>query len=1411
MVVHPTVVQKGIEDSCGTSEGTDDSMTALGDVSRVGDRCRSPSLPTMARNENRHVDRNHSKCPNGRRSRNAGAAENAAATMDSSERVGPPPAAKITTVPPLSTTTAPHAHISAGAAAGGQRVGSIDHGAIGTASHSRPRAALGARAPPTESAPLTWRGPFPSPPDPSLCLAIISPDAVDAVATPTPEGAAAEVHSPSAVSVPLHMSDTGPQPGDNASPLWDSVSSRNSVGAAMASLAHFEKPPTPTLPPHSLAALPLSSLLDASPSPQPALPPMPHHQRHPDSRSARRTTPVPMVKEGDGGHQELGEDLPPWHGRLHVSLGSQANSSGCFCASGRFSSAVCSPLLSVCSGGNGNLSCLGSPTTGGLPARPGSPTFLCGAGPPSKSRLLEARFLSAGTSSTQSLDRPPVPPAPGTGAGATASSNSLSLLSPLSAVLASFSNDSGHNHRSGDGAGAGGGRFPSPRTLRSPFASVLAPKMHHHNDSAAVSPRPCFFHRPASPSSFFASSSPPFALSAAAADYGPLPAPSSQPTQRGGAAVVTSVSPASAPSTAARCALYVSSPLESISSASAACPASPSSANAPWSSRSLASGTGQSHRSPPALLPSAPHFLSPSWPLPAEAVSKSASSSMASAPIIVRNEGRGDALSVSAPQQRSGSGAPPPTLTNEAGGAETEQQKWNSRPADGHAIGSHGNYQHQQQQHRPHSQLRQQRAGCLSGDGVLTQPVVQLEAWHVLSVSGSGSGSVDNCEDDSTEVRGANGEQSASVASPAESATVPQSPQQTREREVPREVVVAWRVSDRSRDATGSEANSHRRDRRTDDATKPASAGDDNGAEDEVTGSKDEHSAQSTRCRCRRSRNGGAAQHVAAALAPAARPLRPMSPHNWSSSSASPRGRNAEAQEEDEVAAMERAFSVLISTAPHTADLALSINGSSGPHVVASVRATAAAPAADPMLTAASHFRLSSFAALRHGKTSAAPEPEAAAAAAALGVEAEAFRAPPPPPFTAPSSDSPSLLAAPERGAARDGGTPNPPAERLSVSSVSCASSLSLTHRKPYGRAVDSRTQATCGATQALATASTAFYSQAGVSSRSNSSLGSRLRASPLRGNARSRRTSSVTIIGVVADGFLAVPARGAASRASDPAAAGSELWSAATASTPMSHRHGTPISSVAVSPLAELLLSSPSASTGGSGYHQAGSDCDGDIRTPDMAAAAAAAVLRLHRQRPNPTPLCSTAPVLSPEKQVATPSPEDNAATENNAPTSTVAAAVAVVAALGAASRTQPTDTSAPSPRGIGNGSSRLLRRTSSSLARAVAEALRRRSLADNLAGGGVPLHNLSPRIPSLLVSSAHAWPATAAAPTTVARLGETGAQPLQRTPTGEPAAADPIASPRLHTSVVSTEAVMVHGDAVEGAPHLLKRPKGD
>ncbi|KAG5486944.1 hypothetical protein CUR178_08371 [Leishmania enriettii] len=1448
MVVHLSVVQEGAEGSCDTSGDTDRSIAGLHDVRKPCGRCRSPAPATVVKDKHSNENSTDPKCRDSRgRSSSTEAAENAVAAFERSERVSSRSTAPSTPMSPLSAFAAVGAPPGTVAAEAGQRVGS---GAISTASSSRQPALLWEHAsvtgsapqdaglyliPVSATAPLTWRGHSRSLSDPSHRLVVASSGLAGAAAMPTSDGAAAAVHSTPVASAPLHVGNQVLPPGGSASPLCDSTSPRNRAGASVTRLTRFGESPAPTslvsmvslptaapilasaaaaapsaVPPHSLAAslglgVPESSppLLPAVAPPSssastlvstptayprclqaPSPPSMPHHQRPHTPLPARMTTPVAVVKGGEGLREDLADDLLSCHGRLHVSLGHQKHSAGYFSASGRLSSALYSTLFSVCGGGTGNLNTFGSPATAGVPAQPSSPSLLSGAGPLSKPWLLEARVLAAGTSPTQPLGRPPVSLPPIPSAGATASSpSSLSLPSPPSAVLGSFSSDSSRNNRSG------GGGFQSPLTFRSPFASVLTPQAHHHH-TATVSPHPCFFyqHAPLPPttppaqqqllplvrsppctstasipslsSSFFSAPSPTTAaLSAVAAGHGPPAASSSLTMQRGGVAVVTAVSPASEHNAtgrspaAVRCTLHVNSPLELMSPAKVSYSASPPSATTPWSSRSLVDAAEQAPRSPLALMASTLRLPSPSRPLPSEATT------------AAKNEDRGDTLCACASPQQLVPRTAPPTLSSEA----VEPR------GDSQSKGVQQQRSHQRRHDMCHLSLR----------WVPAQSVVQPEAWRMLEVSGGGgSWSVEDCGDDSTEVPGVGREPSASISSPADSATVPQSPQQPREREVSRDVGEVLLAACTGREVDNSEVNTSQRKRRTDDAGTEASTSDRSSVEDEAVASKDEHGARFTMCRCRRGRSGVVAQDTATTPTPPVRLLQPMSLHNGSRRNGSPPAHTAEAQEE--TVAEERRFSIssiLTSVVPRAVGLAPSINGSSGLHFTASVGATVAGLATAAAVTPASHFRLSSFAALSHGKMNTAPKPTATVEAAA-GAGAEASRPPAPPPLMPPSSASPSLLAAAGWGA-RASGTPAQLGERLSVSSTSCASLLSPTCRKACGRAADSYSQSTCGAMQALNTNSTAFFSsQMGVSSRSNSSLGGRRRGSPMRGNCRSRRTSSVTIIGVAEDEPLALPVRGVTSRAPGPAVAGAEPWSAAAASAPAPPPQATPISSEVVSPLAELLLASPSDSAGSSVLHREGSSCDGDMPTPDMAAAAAATVLRLHRQRSRFTPLSSTAPTSAPEQPVATESPEGDAATVGNASTST-GAGTAVAAAV----TTQPKETCAPSPHESSKGSSRLLHRTPSSLARAVAVALRRPPLADDPAGGGVRLHNPSPSIPSLLISSAHVC----------------CAMPLQRTLAGGSTDADATAGPRLQTSTASTEAaVVVDGAAAGGMPHL-------
>ncbi|TPP53987.1 hypothetical protein CGC21_23180 [Leishmania donovani] len=344
-------------------------------------------------------------------------------------------------------------------------------------------------------------------------------------------------------------------------------------------------------------------------------------------------------------------------------------------------------------------------------------------------------------------------------------------------------------------------------------------------------------------------------------------------------------------------------------------------------------------------------------------------------------------------------------------------------------------------------------------------------------------------------------------------------------------------------------------------------------------------------------------------------------------------------------------------------------------------------------------------------------------AAPAAAVAAPSCRAPPTACTPAPSPFSVS----PGCRWARGSGAAARLTERLSVSSAPFTSPMSPSYRKTSGRAVNSR---------------------------SNSCLGGRCRESPMRRGARSRRACSVTIIGVAED-----------------------------ESVPISVR-ATPTSPAAVSPLAELLLSPPSRGTGSGAHYRLNSSCNGDMPTPDMAAAAAAAVQRLHRKRPNPIPPLSTVPTSSPKASAATESHTGAGEAEGNA------------SALAEATPQQQ-------------------RRERDVIKAAVAATTETEELSDPLpqhpAGGGVPLHNPFPCIPSLLMSSKRPSWTAAVDPTTVADPGEPNAKPSRCMQEGEAAEAGAAAVPQLRTSVVSTEVSVVDGAAADGTPEVLPRQRAE
>ncbi|XQJ24311.1 hypothetical protein NXY56_000199 [Leishmania guyanensis] len=1202
--------------------------------------------------------------------------------------------------------------------------------------------------------PLSWRSHSPSRTEPALGPDIATSTAVDAAVMPTSEGVTDEERLTPSVSASLYVKDQLPLPGPSSSPLHDSGSLVNTPGTSVSALARFGKNPscaspvstafllattlpwasstatvTPVVPPHSPTALSMSSVPTLSPlatsppswststlvlpslaHPRPLqVPPAPlpqHQPQHPVFSSAKMASPVSATEEGEEKSGSVGEELLSWYGNPHTPVSDPENdSTDFFSAPGQLFAALCSPLLSKYSVGNGDLSAFGSPAAAGLTARPNSPSL-----------LPEAPLLTAGTSLAHPLGQPPASLPPILSTAPAASSTSLSLLSPISAVSDSFSSGSGGNDSTGGTGGGGAHDFRSPFTFRTtPLASVVTPEVRHHqpHHPPMVLPHPCFFHRPAflslvtppspqqsptqensfslppnppqqqqmppdrSPAcnsmtsipslslSFYPIASPPtLSLSATATGHGPLPASSLLFMQGGSVAVATPMSPASTHGTTGG----------SPTTATAPSSAYRSLVIVPWSGKSSSpSWARRAHRSLLTLFSSTPGLPSPSWPLPGQVASALSSSSTGSVGVLHKEEDRGDALSPNTSSLQFVLGTPRSFLAKEAGLVEMAAWTLSSGAAGSNAVAARDDPQPQDQlQHHSHRRLL--TALHLSMRGVAAQPPVRPQAWHVWKASVA------------AEVRSVDKEQSVNIASPADSPVALQPLRESYEREVPRGVGEVLGASDMGRkgDSDGGEANTLHEDKEICDADY---------GEKEVTAFEDKREAHRTLSRSCRSQNSIVAR---------------------------------------------------------------------SPTVAAAAAVTTTAATVFPRRL----LQLPSFAVLSHGKTSAA-----ATAVAAAETEAS--------PQTQPTSHVPLPSTSSTSFAARGEGTRGSGAapslvERLFVSSTSFVPPRSPSYRKTPVRAADSRSQNTCCATQLCATApKTLFNSQTDATSHNgNNSRGGRRRGSPMRSSSRCRHTSSVTIIGVSESESLAMPVRDATSSTPDPTPAGAASWGAASASTRAAHGRETPTSSAAASPLAELLPSPPFGGIGGSVSYRLSSGCDGDIPTPDMAAAAAAAVLRLHRQRPNPTPPLSTALASSPERSAATQSLEGDGEAEGNASMLTA-------------------ELSTSLPYDGNKTSRRLFHRTPSSLARAVAVALRRPSLAEDTFSGGVPLHNPSPSIPSLLISSMHPSPVTATAPATAASLGEFSAKLLQRVQEGETAEAD--------------------GAAAEGGPEVLKQQRGE
>lgn len=1100
-----------------------------------------------------------------------------------------------------------------------------------------------------------------------------------------------------------------------------------------------------------------------------------------------RMTSLVHVSEGEEMCEDLGKDLLSSNGDLHTPLGGPEKGNA------GFSTALCVSLLSGCCGGNGSLSPIVSLEAAGLTARPNTPILQPSPGPQSRSQLLESSFLTAGTPSTQPIGRPlvPLPPILSTGAAAS-SSSPLSLLLPPSAVSGSFLSGSGHINSGGVAGGGGGGTgaggaggFRSPLAFRYPFTSVLTPQAHHqqthHNHhSTAVSPHPCLFHRHASVRPTTPLQLPP--PQSPALQHGFSPPPSFHQQQQKQRPLDPSTPRTSMMSIASSSSLYSGSlpPLLALGDPGPA----PGSSSLPASSLTFMQGGGvavatamspasahhtaseplaAARRAPrvhsPLLLPPSaamPSFTSPSFgtvPWSSTSSPGGAGRTRQSSLVLLSSTPGFPSTPCLAPGQAASSLTSAPTTSAVVAHKEADRgDAWSAYAAGSGAIalrdGPQSRDQQQQQQQQHHSHHRLHAVNHLSGRRVAAQPVVCPQAWRVLEVSGDSSCSVDNSRDRAAEWCSGDGQQRLSIASPANSATA----RQPHECEVPRGVAEALRSPEMSHEGDDSEATKHLWDNETNDASN----GDGDNLEEEVVASEDEREASLPMYRCRRGKNSVAVRDTTPA-APPARPPRAISLHSRSGDSSHPLEHIEEAPEE--ALAVERGFStssILAPTPPRT------------PGRASSSSATATT------VTHERHFWVSSLASFSHGKQSTA------------AAAAPSCRAPP----TAYTPTRSPFSVAPGCRWARGSGAAARLTDRLSVSSASFASPMSPSYRKTSGRAVNSR---------------------------SNSSLGGRCREAPMRRGARSQRASSVTIIGVAEDESVPISVRGTTSPRPGSTAAGAARRRAASVSTRSAHVQATPTSPAAVSPLAELLLSPLSRGTDSGAHYRLNASCNGDMPTPDMAAAAAAAVQRLHRKRPNPIPPLSTAPASSPKASAATQLHAGAVEAERDASARAEASLQQqrrerdVIKAAVAAATTETEELSDPLPQRRSNESSRSLHRTPSSVARAVAVALRRPWLSEDSAGGGVPLHNPFPCIPSLLVSSTRPSWTAAVDPATVADPGEPSAKPSQCIQEGEATEAGAAAVTQLRTSVVSTEVSVVDDAAADGTPEVLRQQRAE
>ncbi|GET85539.1 hypothetical protein LtaPh_0303400 [Leishmania tarentolae] len=1273
--------------------------------------------------------------------------------------------------------------------------------------------------------------------EPALGPDVVTFTAADGVATPISNAVSAKQHPTPTASALLHVSEQEPQPADSAPPLHDWASSvRNtSTSVARSPCCREESGPTspvrkvsllavtPLLastaiaitsaqPPRSLGTLlhsnspsAPSSPLPAAPSPSlsaptlafaspthlqrprmppPSLPTPP--QQHPEQQ--QMTSPTRMTLLVHGSEQgeacaDHGEGLLSLHGNRHTPLG------GLEKGSPGEAGTLYGSSLGGCGGSTGDPTPFSSPEAAGLTAGPNSSIFQSSARPQSKPQQLEASSLGASPLSTQPIARPLASRPRILSTGAVAHSTSpLSLLAPPSATPANVFNGGEHNHSrnvaSGGGTAAGGaGGFRSPLMFRSPFASVLAPQAHHHqphhsHHSATASPHPCLFPRhasvqpPTTPLQLPIQPSP-------AVQHGPSPSPGlpQQPRQQR--------PPEPSPPQTLMLSIASSSSLYSGSSPPPLVLSDPALGSGPLPASSLTPTQGCGAPLATALSPTSAHHLAGE---PQAAVRRT---SRVDSPLVLPLSATMSCLAspsfVSAPWSGTSSpgGAGPARGSSLAPFPGTPGlPSTSSWPTPSEAISN--------------SESLPMAAATMVHEEADVEGTLKVNESCAVGTKGRRM------------IYGAEG--SDAIASHDSSPPLDQQQQQQQPHShhcvhsvhhssargvaaQPAVCAKAWRVLEVSagNSADGdADVCSEDEQQRLSIAPPADSATVQQPYKDEAPCGVMEVPKSPGMCRegddsemnaprgvqkeadIGNDKGGNLEGEVAASEDVREAPFlmgrcsgsrSSISVHDATSSAASappalqPRAMSLHSRSSGSAYVPEHVT--------EASEEALAVErGFSASSIFMPILPRTAGRAASSRATAAlktahkRHLWVSAFASLSHGKSGVAPG----------------------------------------SGWARGSGAAARLTEHLSASSPPFPSTMSPNHRMTFGTAGSSRSNSSC--------------------------LGSRCRGSPQQNRARSGRTSSVTIIGVAEDEPVPMLAPGVTSPRPDFTAAGA-LPREASVSTRSASAQAAPMFPVGVSPLTELPLSPPSCGAGSSAPYRWSPSCNGDMLTPDMAAAAAAAVQRLHRQRPNTIPPLSILPASSPKASAATQSLEGNAEAEHNASALTevthqqqqresddmkafVAAASEAVAPP-SVSATENDELLDPLLQGRKKGCNRPLHRTPSSVARAVAMALRRPSLSEGFTGGGVPLHNALSHIPNLLMRTTYTPQPTGADPTTAANPGESRAKPRQYVHEDESTKAEAAAVPHLHTSVVSAEDSVDDGAAVHGMFEVLRQSQDE